>query len=216
VSINVSINRQSYFQGHCARQAFAMRIIEPIRPLNQPLKGRGGGCLARSCLRIGHGGGIMLAMRNLSKTHPRFAIKGASIFAGAIMLSLAACQASDGQGGGKKEAAFDGIGLYETIYFTGTEPFWGGQTTGKKLTYSTPETPEGKMIAVKRFAGNHGLGISGVLGAKPFDMVVTPGDCSDGMSDRTYPITVTLRLAGDIREGCGWTDARPWAGMAIP
>lgn len=111
---------------------------------------------------------------------------------------------------------FDGIGAGEVIRFTGTEPFWGGQVEGSMLTYTTPENLDGEVITVTRFAGNHGLGLSGKLDEAAFDMTVTPGECSDGMSDRVYPLTVTLSVGGEVREGCGWTDRQPFSGPQAP
>ena len=61
-----------------------------------------------------------------------------------------------------------------------------------------------------------GLGFSGTLDGAAFDMTVTPGACSDGMSDRTYPYTVTLKIGDDTREGCAWTDAQPFEGPEAP
>lgn len=116
-----------------------------------------------------------------------------------------ACQ---GAGAPEPVDAFDGIAADEVIYFTGTEPFWGGEATGSKLTYTTPENMGGMVITVRRFAGNHGIGLSGQLAGNAFDMTVTPGKCGDGMSDRSYPLTVTLSVGGEIREGCGWTDRK--------
>lgn len=113
-------------------------------------------------------------------------------------------------------APFAAIGAGETIRFTGTEPLWGGTVTGGKLVYSTPENQQGEAIAVRRFAGNNGLGFSGVRGGAPFDMTITPGACSDGMSDRTYPFTVTLKLGEEQRNGCAWTDRTPFTGPANP
>ena len=104
----------------------------------------------------------------------------------------------------------------EIISFAGTEPFWGGRLEGGTLTYTTPENIDGTAIAIERFAGNHGLGLSGKLGEEAFDMTVTPGECSDGMSDRVYPLTVTLSIDGDVREGCGWTDRQPFSGPQNP
>ena len=43
-------------------------------------------------------------------------------------------------------------------------------------------------------------------------ILVTPGTCSDGMSDRGYPFTVTVRTAGKTLRGCGWTDRHPATG----
>lgn len=104
----------------------------------------------------------------------------------------------------------------ETIRFTGTEPFWSGEVSGQTLTYSTPENIDGSIIQVQRFAGNNGLSFSGVLDGASFDMAITPGECSDGMSDRTYPFTVTLEVGGEQRRGCAWTDGRPFSGPENP
>ncbi len=114
------------------------------------------------------------------------------------------------------EGVFSAIGADETIRFTGTEPFWGGSVTGAELVYSTPENQDGDKIAVRRFAGNNGLGFSGSLNGGPFDMTVTPGSCSDGMSDRTYPFTVTLKLGEEQRSGCAWTERTPFSGLENP
>lgn len=150
----------------------------------------------------------------------------------ALTLALAACaggegdEATTGDSAGAAESdgrpaageapgdtedrrAFSEIGPDETVHFTGTEPFWGGQASGKTLTYSTPENIDGTQIAVERFAGRGGLSYSGQYQGAPFDMAITPGQCSDGMSDRTYPYTVTLSVKGEQRQGCAWTEDNP-------
>ena len=102
--------------------------------------------------------------------------------------------------------AYDGIHADEGVQFTGTEPFWGGRVSGTELTYSTPENPDGEPITVKRFAGRAGASWSGTWHDQPFRLAVTEGTCSDGMSDRTYPFTATLLVAGEQRQGCAWTE----------
>ena len=104
----------------------------------------------------------------------------------------------------------------ETITLAGTEPFWGGTIKGDELTYTTPENQAGETIAVKRFSGNNGLGFSGLRNGETLDLTVTPGACSDGMSDRSYPLTATLRLGSEQREGCAWTDRQPFSGPRQP
>ena len=136
-------------------------------------------------------------------------------------LGLAACQPGGGHqtlvpGDSKEHAPFAGIAEDETIRFTGTEPFWGGTAQGGQLIYTTPETPAGTTIAVKRFAGRGGVSLPGMLGGQAFDLTVTSGQCSDGMSDRTYPFTATLMLAGETRNGCAWTDAKRFSGPENP
>lgn len=137
--------------------------------------------------------------------------------ASAVILSaifaLSACeQGSGGEGlpGGDDTQPFSAVAEGERIRFTGTEPFWGGDVQGGTLLYRTPEDQDGRAIEVTRFAGRGGLSYSGMLEGQSFDMTVTPGECSDGMSDRTYPFTVTLNIGNELRQGCGWTRARPY------
>lgn len=111
---------------------------------------------------------------------------------------------------------FDAVGETETFRFAGNEPFWGGEVTGTSLRYSTPENVDGVTVAVERFAGLGGLGLSGKLDGENFDMAITEEPCSDTMSDRTYPFSVTLRIGREGRSGCGWTDARPYEGDENP
>lgn len=139
-----------------------------------------------------------------------------------FVLTLAACHSGGGAGGAAlpgdsaDHRPFSAIAPNETIRFTGTEPFWGGEAGADSLLYSTPENPEGTRIAVKRFAGRGGVSLSGELGGQPFDLMVSPGDCSDGMSDRTYPFVATLRLGAETRSGCAWTDGKGFIGDKNP
>lgn len=147
--------------------------------------------------------------------------------------TLAACQPSGDSGNGDtangstanvpasapgddSTRPYDGIAPSETLHFTGTEPFWGGEVADETLTYKTPENQVGESVVVTRFAGRGGVSFSGTLASGDFAMTVTPGQCSDGMSDRTYPFTVTLKLPDDTRTGCGWTDAAPFTGSPAP
>lgn len=132
----------------------------------------------------------------------------------ALPLLLAACQG--GADAERSVESYDGIAADETVHFTGTEPFWGGESAGGTLTYSTPENIEGRTISVERFAGNNGLSIAGELDGASFDLVVTPAECSDGMSDRTYPFVATLQIGEETRFGCAWTDRQPFAGSEAP
>ena len=115
---------------------------------------------------------------------------------------LAGCQGA----GPDRTPTFSGIGADETVRFTGTEPFWTGEVTKDAAVWRTPDSPDGIRFAVSRFAGNHGISFSGAMGGQSFDMMVTPGTCSDGMSDRTYPFTATVMLGEQQLAGCAWTD----------
>jgi uncharacterized membrane protein len=137
------------------------------------------------------------------------------------LLLIAACNGHGGSdptspAGGSSPRAYAGVGANEVLRFTGTEPFWGGQVSGSALQYETLENPDGTAVTVRRFAGNNGLAFTGTLDGAAFDMAVTEAPCSDGMSDRTYPFTVTLTVKGEMRSGCGWTDARKFTGPEAP
>lgn len=132
----------------------------------------------------------------------------------AAATGLAGCSAGSSDPG--EVPAFDGIAAEETIHALGTEPFWRARIAQGAMLYTTPEQPDGISIAVSRFAGNGGLGFTGELGGAWLQMAVTPGECSDGMSDRRYPYTVTLEIGGARREGCAYTDQQPFAGEEAP
>jgi len=113
-------------------------------------------------------------------------------------------------------APYSGIAEDEAVSFTGTEPFWSGEVDGGTLTYKTPEDQAGTVTMVERFAGRGGISFSGVLDGAELEMMVTPLECSDGMSDRTYPFTVTLKIGDQTRNGCGWTGRQPFSGPEHP
>lgn len=128
------------------------------------------------------------------------------------LLLAAGCGNNDGAGnanipqGNDDGQPFDQIAPDAIIYLTGTEPFWGGALHGDSLTYTVPDNPDGTQITVTRFAGRGGLSFSGEYQGSDFLLALTPGECSDGMSERTYPYIATLRIGDDVRAGCGWSD----------
>jgi uncharacterized membrane protein len=113
-------------------------------------------------------------------------------------------------------APYSEIAEDEALRFLGNEPFWGGEVSGTTLTYKTPEDQDGTAIEVERFAGRGGIAFSGELDGADFEMTVTPLECSDGMSDRTYPFTVTLEIGEDQRNGCAWSERHPFEGPENP
>jgi len=113
-------------------------------------------------------------------------------------------------------APYSVIAEDEALRFLGTEPFWGGEVGGGMLTYETPDDQAGTTIPVERFAGRGGVSFSGTLDGAKLEMMVTALECSDGMSDRTYPFTVTLTIGDDLRHGCAWSERHPFEGDEHP
>lgn len=135
------------------------------------------------------------------------------LFALMLTMPLGACGSGGTVPGDSEDRVpFHVIAEDEAVKVTGTEPFWGGEISGGHFTYTTPDNQSGVDVPVSRFAGRGGLSFSGDLEGKALTLAITPGECSDGMSDRKYPFVVTLRLGDELRHGCGWTKRQSWSG----
>ena len=85
----------------------------------------------------------------------------------------------------------------------GTEPFWSVRIEGRCVTYSHPEDQAGTRVWTRYAPGPGGGTWSGALGGRRFELRIRaePG-CSDGMSDKRYPLAVELTVNGERRRGC--------------
>lgn len=91
----------------------------------------------------------------------------------------------------------------ESISGIGTEPFWNVRTVGRCVTYTTPEDQAGTRVWAKASTDAAATRWVGTLRGKPFELVATSKpNCSDGMSDRIYPMEVVLKVDGEVRRGC--------------
>ena len=91
----------------------------------------------------------------------------------------------------------------QAVKALGTEPFWGARTEGRCVTYSTPEDQKGTRIWTHVDTGPQGPVWNGTLRGRQFQLYVkTSTGCSDGMSDKTYPLEAILRVDGETRRGC--------------
>jgi uncharacterized membrane protein len=107
---------------------------------------------------------------------------------------------------------FDAVTPDEVVTLLGNEPFWTLRIEAGEGQWTTPDNPDGTRFAVSRFAGNNGLGFSGTLDGEALTATLTPGACSDTMSDRAYPFVATIALGGETLTGCGYTTAQPFTG----
>ena len=92
---------------------------------------------------------------------------------------------------------------------SGTEPFWSLSVSGASARLASQGKPDRELAlgASSRAAGRrYPLRLSlraGAEGGPWGDAVLEPRLCSDGMSDRTYPWSVSLLPAeGGLRTGC--------------
>jgi uncharacterized membrane protein len=85
----------------------------------------------------------------------------------------------------------------------GTEPFWNARVEGRCVTYSHPEDQKGTRVWTRHAPGPGGGTWSGSLGGRRFELSIRPGrGCSDGMSDKRYPLKAELVVGGERRSGC--------------
>ena len=80
----------------------------------------------------------------------------------------------------------------------GTEPFWSVTIADGRMTY---DSPEGGFSV-------HAPSARSTAGGRRYEtprltVAITPGVCSDGMSDRRYADTVTVTREGTTLNGCG-------------
>jgi uncharacterized membrane protein len=134
----------------------------------------------------------------------------------ALALIAAACTPAQTDGIDPQGKAFDTVAATETVTMLGTEPFWNITVTGTTARYSNPDHPEGTQFTVERFAGNGGLSFTGDLAGAPVTATLTPGQCGDGMSDRSFPFVATIALGGETLKGCGYTASQPFTGDEAP
>lgn len=136
-----------------------------------------------------------------------------------VALLLSACTEPTGEITRDTEP-FGAIDEAASVSLLGTEPFWSLDVEpageGYEARYSTPENIEGTAFTATRFAGNNGLGFSGMLDGEAVTASLTPGSCSDAMSDRTYPYIATVRIGERTLRGCGYTSDEPYTGDEAP
>lgn len=134
----------------------------------------------------------------------------------AALALAAACTPAKTDGIDPEGKAFDAVAPQEAVTMLGTEPFWNLAVTGDEGLWTTPDNQLGTTLTLKRFAGNGGLSFSGTLDGKPLTATLTPGQCSDGMSDRSFPFVATIALGGETLRGCGYTDSQRFTGPEAP
>ncbi|QNP39969.1 COG3650 family protein [Lysobacter solisilvae (ex Woo and Kim 2020)] len=85
----------------------------------------------------------------------------------------------------------------------GTEPFWSARVDGDTLVFSTPENQAGTTMHGRRVPSLTGFVFIGKDGERDFHLGLTPGACSDGMSDNRYDYVATFILGDTTYKGCG-------------
>jgi uncharacterized membrane protein len=107
------------------------------------------------------------------------------------------------------EPKLNGVDLTEDLRVVGTEPFWAVEITNDYLKFSGADMPEstaqnsGPVMTpgLATWTGSTGDG-------KTLKIELTGENCSDGMSDRQYPLTAKVDLGDQHYKGCAATVAQ--------
>lgn len=100
--------------------------------------------------------------------------------------------------------------LPPTLHCLGTEPFWSFRPRGNEIVFSTPEGPESGMeieqVLSTGILRDPRRSISAQGESRRITATMVPMACSNGMSDHSYGLDVTVILEGrgepEMRAGC--------------
>lgn len=127
-------------------------------------------------------------------------------------LALAACEPQATVEAGPPEAAMPepatttlgGVDLAGPVNLLGTEPFWGVELSDGAIEYNDMEGRE--QIAPRpapEMAGTTATWTTRSADGVEMVLTVMETTCSDGMSDRTYPLTARVEIGDTTLNGCG-------------
>lgn len=99
-----------------------------------------------------------------------------------------------------------GIDLVQPLRVLGTEPFWAVDIAHETLVLTRPgvadvTAPTSNPVVTGTTAVYSGTTNTG----QTMVLTVIATECSDGMSDRVYPLTAKVELGEETLNGCGNT-----------
>ncbi len=134
------------------------------------------------------------------------------VFAALTVLVLAACSPAEEPAppsdAPEPAPVLGGVDLGQPVRALGTEPFWSVELTGTELVYTSPDAPEQRAPRPEPVA----QGTTATYEAETADgttlkVTLIATECSDGMSDRTYPLTAMVKLGERDLTGCAASTA---------
>lgn len=99
-----------------------------------------------------------------------------------------------------------GVDLTRPLRVAGTEPFWAVDLTGTEMVYSGVDRPEQRAPQKPpAMQGTMAVWESTTAAGNALKVTLTATDCSDGMSDRVWPLTAMVEIGGETLMGCAAT-----------
>ena len=127
------------------------------------------------------------------------------------VLALAACSPPADSPGTSEPSpgpapVLAGVDLTQPLRVGGNEPFWSVEMTGSEMVYSGVDRPEQRAPQGQpTMRGTMAVWEATTGAGNSLKVSLTATDCSDGMSDRTYPLTAMVEVGGELLMGCAAT-----------
>jgi uncharacterized membrane protein len=104
---------------------------------------------------------------------------------------------------GEPATMLAGVDLGQPVRALGTEPFWSVELTGTEMVYSAPEPPEQRAPQPRPvLQGTTAAFESETADGTRLKVTLVATECSDGMSDRTFPLTAMVTIGERKLTGC--------------
>lgn len=134
------------------------------------------------------------------------------LFAVLSVLVLAGCSAAEEPASSPEpplpEAVLGGVELAGPLRAIGTEPFWSVDLTGTEMVYTAPEAPEQRAPRPEPVVqGTTATWEAETADGTRLKVTLIATECSDGMSDRTYPLTAMVTVGDRALTGCAASTA---------
>lgn len=101
-----------------------------------------------------------------------------------------------------------GVDLAGPVRALGTEPFWGMDLTGTEMVYVTPDQPWQRAPRPDPLIqGTTATWEAETADGTTLKVTLIATECSDGMSDRTYPLTAMVKVGDRDLTGCAASTA---------
>ena len=99
-----------------------------------------------------------------------------------------------------------GIDLTQPLHVAGNEPFWAIRMTGSEMVYSGVDRPEQRAPQGRpTMQGTMAVWETTTGAGNELKVTLSATDCSDGMSDRVWPLTALVEIGEERLMGCAAT-----------
>ena len=134
------------------------------------------------------------------------------LYAALSVLVLAGCSPAEAPAPSPEltapAAVLGGVELAGPLRAIGTEPDWSVDLTGTEMVYTSPEPPGQRARQPEPVVqGTTATWAAETADGTTLKVTLIATECSDGMSDRTYPLTAMVTVGERALTGCAASTA---------